>query len=115
MERLEHINTVEQPQNSGVNMEHIPEQNSSKKQKQSHGGIYSCDQCEFKGSRAGLYLHKKSIHEGVRYQCDKCGYAAKQYSNLKKHNESKQKGVRYQCDYCEYAATTISNLKKHQK
>ena len=62
-----------------------------------------------------LKHQKKSIHEGVRYQCDKCDYAAKQYSNLKKHNESMHKGVRYQCDYCEYAATTISNLKKHQK
>ena len=115
MERLEDINTVEQPQNSGVNMEHIPEQNSSKKQKQSHGGVYSCDQCEFKGSKHRLWYHKKSRHEGVRYPCEQCEYVATTVSNLKQHKDAKHGGVRYPWDKCEYVATYLSNLKQHKK
>ena len=35
--------------------------------------------------------------------------------NLKKHKESIHGGVKYQCDRCDYAATKQRNLKKHKK
>jgi len=36
-------------------------------------------------------------------------YAAITASKLKKHKESKHEGVRYPCDECEFAATTAGN------
>ena len=55
----------------------------------------------------------KSKHEGVRYPCNKCEYAATTASNIKRHIEIKHEGVRYPCVKCEYAATTACNLKQH--
>ena len=115
-EREENFNTVEQEENTTtteVEMEDF--QKSSKKQKQSHGNIYSCDQCEFTGSKSGLRYHKQSIHEGIRYPCDQCEYVASSVLNLKRHKESKHEGVRYTCDQCEFAATTENNLKQHKE
>ena len=108
----ENTNTVKQLQNSELNMD---DEKSNKKQKQSHGKIYSCDQCEFTGSKSGLRYHKQSIHEGIRYPCDQCEYVATQVSKLKRHKESKHQGVRYPCDQCEYTATSVSKLKLHKE
>ena len=55
----------------------------------------------------------KKKHEGVRYPCDKCDYAATLASNLKRHIENKHKWVRYPCDQCEYVATGVQSLKIH--
>ena len=33
----------------------------------------------------GFYEHIKTIHEGVRYQCDTCEKSFTQLYNLKKH------------------------------
>ena len=93
-EKEENIDTVEQLQNTEVNMEDIPSQNRSKIQKQSHGGIYSCDQCEFEGSRNALWHHKKSKHEGIMYSCDQCEYSATLQSYLRRHKKSLHEGVR---------------------
>ena len=76
--------------------------------------IYSCNQCEYTGSRTSIYQHKRSKHEGIRYPCDQCEYAASHLPNLESHIKSKHEGVRYPCDQCDYAATTISNLKRHK-
>ena len=54
-----------------------------------------------------LKIHVESIHEGVRYPCDKCPYKATTISSLKRHGESIHEGVCYSCacDHCEYTAT----------
>ena len=36
-----------------------------------------------------LKKHVESIHEGVRYPCKQCEYAATQAGDLKRHVESK--------------------------
>jgi len=113
-EREGNINTVEQLQNTEVNTEHIPANTSSKKQKQSHGGIYSCDQCEFNGSRSGLQRHKKAKHEGVRYPCGQCEYFASNTPNLRRHMKTKHES-RYPCDQCEHVATKKSSLNQHKR
>ena len=114
-EREENIDTIEQMQTSEEKMEDITSQKSNKKIKRTHGEAYSCDQCEFAGSRTGLYLHKKSKHDGVRHPCDKCEYSATTLSDLKRHKKSKHERVRYPCDQCEHAATQMSDLNKHKK
>ena len=108
-EREENINTVEELQNTKVNMGYIPKMNLSRKQN-------SCDQCEFIGSHTGLWHHKKSKHEGVRYPCDQCEYVATRVLDLKRHKESKhEEGIIYPCDKCDYVATVLANLKRHKK
>ena len=44
-----------------------------------------------------LKIHVESIHEGVRYPCDKCPYKATTISSLKRHGESIHEGVCYSC------------------
>ena len=39
-----------------------------------------------------LKRHKESIHEGVRYSCDKCDYKATILNNLKRHIKGKHQG-----------------------
>ena len=39
-----------------------------------------------------LKIHVESIHEGVRYPCDKCPYKATTISSLKRHGESIHEG-----------------------
>ena len=48
-----------------------------------------------------LKIHVESIHEGLRYPCDKCPYKATTISSLKRHGESIHEGVCYSCDHCE--------------
>jgi len=54
-----------------------------------------------------------SKHEGVRYPCDKCGYAATIPAHLKRHIECIHEGVRYPCNHCQHSATTADHLKSH--
>ena len=67
-----------------------------------HDGVkYNCDRCDFKSTTQGnLGIHKLSVHEGVTYKCDQCDYRAKRPGNLKSHklNIHKEKGVRYERD-----------------
>ena len=114
-EREENKYTIEEMLNTGENKQNISAQKVSKNKKRPRGELYSCNQCEFTGSRTGLYLHKKSKHDGVRYPCDKCEYSATTLSDLKRHKKSKHDRVRYPCDQCEHAATQISDLNKHKK
>ena len=77
--------------------------------------VYSCDQCEYTGSRTALHKHKQSKREGIRYPCDQCEYAATRQGDLKKHKNSKHEGIRFPCDQCEYSATVQDSLKKHKQ
>ena len=49
---------------------------------------------------SSLKRHKESKHEGIRYPCDQCGYAATTVSNLKQHKESKHEGIRSMWRFC---------------
>ena len=77
--------------------------------------VRSCDQCEYSGSRQALRHHKKSKHEGIRYPCDLCDYAATTLTNLKKHKKSKHEGIRYPCDQCDFAIDCPKNLTERVK
>ena len=71
--------------------------------------VYPCEQYEYTGSRRALYHHIRSKHEGIIF--DLCDYAATTLTNLKQHKEFKHEGIRYPCHQCEYAAVTASCLK----
>ena len=79
-------------------------------------GMFKCDQCESKFTRKdSLTLHRKSIHEGVKYACNQCDFEATQPVHLKIHIKSIHEGVKYACNQCDYQATQQSSLKTHIK
>jgi ribosomal protein S27AE len=62
-----------------------------------------------------LNRHKQSVHDGVKYPCDKCGFLATHKGYIKKHKESIHKAVRYSCGQCEYHATSQWHLEAHKQ
>ena len=67
--------------------------------------IYSCNQCEFKGSQSSMWYHKQSVHKGILYPCDLCDFTSHKFSNVKAHKEYKHAMVRFPRDQCEINAT----------
>jgi len=75
---------------------------------------FTCEKCDkqFTGE-SGLYLHNKSVHEGVRYSCNQCDYKATQKSKLKRHVNSIHEGVHHPCNQCDYKTTRKDRLRDH--
>ena len=55
----------------------------------------------------------KSVHDGVKYNCEQCDYKANQKGNLQQHVKSVHKGVKYSCERCYYEATKKVFLQRH--
>ena len=64
-------------------------------------------------TKMGLFYHKQSVHEGVKYACEHCDFQSTQQSHLKAHIQSKHKGFKYACDQCDYQGTRQSHLTEH--
>ena len=62
-----------------------------------------------------LILHKKSVHEGVKYPCTICGYEATTNSSLARHIRSQHIGEKYQCTSCDKEYKHPSHLRQHIK
>ena len=76
-----------------------------KRHKQSvHEGVkYPCNKCEYQATTKGaLQRHQKSEHEGVKYSCNQCEYQAKEQDSLKRHQQSNHESVKYSCNHCEH-------------
>ena len=79
---------------------------------------FFCSKCDFK-SKSKYYLaqHIKSIHEGIKFQCEVmgCNYEANIRTSILKHLKSVHEDVKfkYPCDQCGYRARQKSNLQKH--
>ena len=55
-----------------------------------HEVLFSCDQCDYKNTKASLLeKHKKHNHKVDRFPCNQCGYASSRLFNLKKHQLNK--------------------------
>ena len=59
----------------------------------------------------GLYNHKKSSHEGVKYPCSECSHKATRKDSLQAHVAAIHEGVKYPCTECNYKATQKGSLK----
>ena len=77
--------------------------------------IFTCDQCEYIGSKWGLKSHKRDMHRGIKYPCDECEFVANFRSNLRRHKQAKHEGIRYPCDQCDHISATPFCLKQHWK
>ena len=60
-----------------------------------------------------LKEHIKSVHENVRYNCDKCGKSYSQKGTLTKHIQSVHEHIRYKCDKCDKTFSLKTVLKAH--
>ena len=59
--------------------------------------------------------YKKSIHEGVTYDCDQCEYQATTKGHLTTHKQSRHVGIRYNCDQCNGTFNKKSIMVHHKK
>ena len=70
-------------------------------------------------TKSSLSRHKKSTHEGIRYECkvEQCEYKATQKFHLDNHQKSQHEGIKYYCDEenCEYMCAQKTNLKHHKE
>ena len=64
-------------------------------------------------STSHLKLHKKSVHEGVKHQCDLCDRSYNFPGDLRRHKKTTHEGLRYPCHYCDFTASQTQTLKNH--
>ena len=67
--------------------------------------------------------HKKTIlkkhtswkHEGIKIQCDMCGFEVNTKTGLHEHKNFKHREKSFQCvDGCSFIGSTPASLKQHQ-
>ena len=95
------INTEEELHNTEIDTKYDTLQKLNRQIKCNKQPRRKCDQCEFVGAHGSLWKHKKAKHEGVRYPCDNCKYAATTTGDLKRHKRSQHERVKYRCDQCD--------------
>ena len=78
--------------------------------------LLQCTQCDktFSG-RPGLWLHTKSVHEGVKYPCSQCDFQARRQLQLTEHIQSKHEGVMYGCNQCDKQFIKQRDVTRHIK
>ena len=82
----------------------------------SHNSVYTCEICSKQySSYHGLFLHIRSIHEGVKFACDQCSHIFASSSGLSQHVKSIHEAFKYQCDMCTKQYNNNSALLQHKK
>ena len=77
---------------------------------------FDCNLCEKSFTQTTcLRIHKESIHEKIRINCDLCDQSFTQKGSLKNHKISVHQKIRFNCDFCEKSFTQSQNLKSHIK
>ena len=64
---------------------------------------------------SSLWIHNKSVHEGVTYDCSICQSTFTQKIHLSQHIKSVHFKETYQCKLCDYQATQKGDLSRHVK
>ena len=80
-----------------------------------HIGVKSIFLCNRAFSQTGdLKKHIKTVHEGIRYRCDKCNKDFSDENYLKKHIAAIHEGLsKHKCDICGKAFSQKGDLTKH--
>ena len=63
--------------------------------------------------RASITKHKLSVHEGVMFICDQCGYEATTRSHLTEQKKAQPDGVTFDGGQCDYKSSWRSMLVRH--
>jgi len=67
-------------------------------------------------TRGSLKSHTDNKHLGIKHNCPalECDFVGNTYSQMYLHFKSVHQGVTYPCDRCEYVAKTAGSLKAHK-
>ena len=79
--------------------------------------LIKCDSCDRQfNSRKSWRVHNKSVHLGIRYQCEyeNCTFSSTQRGQVKRHVELKHFDIRLKCDHCEKSFCGDSTLRDHK-
>ena len=78
-------------------------------------GKYECKVCEYKGARASVYHHMKSIHENRVFPCNDCGLKLSTNSALKSHKRSfhEENIEMFSCNQCEATFKSSDGKLRH--
>jgi len=64
--------------------------------------------------KQSLARHNEYAHQGIKYDCNLCGFKLSSKKNLSTHTKTQHfKEKKYQCTICDFKATQNSNLKSH--
>ena len=61
-----------------------------------------------------LDVHKKAIHDGVRFECTICKKSFAHEGSLRQHNKT-HGGLKYNCDVCNQTFTQPGTLQRHKR
>ena len=60
-----------------------------------------------------LRAHVKSIHEGIRHECNQCNHQFTTQQNLKDHLQAVHEGIKYDCSQCDVQFSFLKRLRSH--
>ena len=60
-------------------------------------------------------IHIDSVHEGIKYPCNKCEYKASTQSYLNEHINAIHKGKKFYCKHCDFKTPWRNHLRTHTK
>ena len=78
---------------------------------------WSCDFCDYKGTKAAVKLHEGRIHkQEYRYGCDLCDFKTYMKTKLQDHvdRRKKQKQSMHYCDSCNFKSCTSYGVIFHR-
>ena len=106
------MNDFDTSENSSENYDNNVEE-IKRKEKPNKTIDHFCDYCG-KGykTRKQLKRHKK-LHEGSKFQCEKCPNVFSDKRHLFRHNQSLHEGVTYQCKKCDKEFSQKQNMIRH--
>ena len=78
---------------------------------------HPCNECgKLFAQRSSLYIHKKTVHEGIKsFECNKCGKFFSQKNNLKIHIQMLHEGVPFFCNLCKKMFKNPQSVYNHKK
>ena len=76
-----------------------------------------CELCSYAGkSLHHLTLHMKAVHTAFEYkQCSKCSFKAKLNSSLRYHEQVTHEGIKFECEKCGKQTKNPTKLLEHKR
>ena len=83
-----------------------------------HEGIrFNCSVCDYRApTKSSLAVHMRGAHSTTKLQCEQCGFQCKWKTTLRQHVARVYLGQseRFQCDECPATQSSLGNLKLHK-
>ena len=81
-----------------------------------HDGMkLECDSCQKRfANNQSLAVHKKSVHDKIKINCDLCNKTFSTNAHIWRHKKSVHENIRINCDLCDKSFTQSNWLKIHK-